>query len=313
MSNVLNAALSALWRFLCTLDDFASMPHACVAQPLPYSAVAVSMFLFGCWMLLLGAGIGALSFFSNSALARKVHDLAVDQGFPPELALWARLFGVAIGIFSLFYFAAAAFDLRVFVWMSVFGRMGVFAVVMVLAWQSARPSSYPGIDRPHNLLWFAVPDLASALVTACLVLPHPLAATVFIGGGLLVMLALGFFTFPVWLLRLAGVALKPGSWNVVLGSLLAFFGAYGIAAALSGLVPIMLAALLAHVLMLSALLLGLFLAAPRATFDGAASLWRLRAVVGALLVAAVVVTASGVHERRTRAQAAAVPAVVAGR
>jgi hypothetical protein len=61
-------------------------------------------------------------------------------------------------------------------------------------------------------------DTASAIRTLYLV---------FVSGAALVVSALALFTFPEWVVGVVGLRIKPDTWNVVVGNLFTFFGAYG--------------------------------------------------------------------------------------
>jgi hypothetical protein len=204
--------------------------------------------------------------------------MAQSAGFPAVAGVWSRLFGVAIASFGLAYFAAAAFELKQFFWMSVFGRLGVFGTCIVLAWKHGKDTKGDGAGKPHTLVLFALPDLACGTVTAMILLPHWLDRIVFLGGAALLTASVGFLTFPAWIMELVGIEAKPDTWNVVLGALLGFFGAYDIASAFLGLAPILVAAVVANILMLFALLVALSVEK-----QATQSNWRIKVIVAALL------------------------------
>jgi hypothetical protein len=264
----------------CAHVDVTSTMCATGATDPPASTGALWMFAFGAWMVLLGLAFiivpGVIGAISQATLRK----LAKETGFPSVAGVWSRLFGLAIATFGLFYFVAAAFELRQFFWMSIFGRLGVFGTCGLLAWRHQRTSAGHSTAGPHLLLWFAVPDLVGATVTAWVMLPHLLARVAFVGGAALLTAALGFFTFPAWIMQLVGVKVKPDTWNVVLGALLAFFGAYDIGSAILGLDPLLLAGIIVNIVLLTALLIELFVERTAIQAN-----WRLRAVVAGLLVA----------------------------
>jgi hypothetical protein len=230
-------------------------------------------------MVLLGLAFAAFPLVARHLSQRTLEKLSFETGFPPIAGVWSRLFGLAIGVFGLFYVIAAAFELKPFFWMSVFGRVGVFATCTLLSWTHRRGRSGQTIEGPPMLLWFAVPDLVGATITASLMLPSLLARVAFAGGITLLTGGLASFTFPSWVTRLVGLDVQPGTWNVVLGALLAFFGAYDVAAAMAALDPLLFAAMLANLVLLAALLGELV-----REHDAGKVNWQVKAVVAGLLV-----------------------------
>jgi hypothetical protein len=252
----------------------------CSVAPAPLTPVALSVLVFGGWMVLLGVAFALLPLVAKRLSPETLERLSFETGFPSVAGVWSRLFGLAIGAFGLFYFVAAAFELRPFFWMSVFGRVGVFVTCTLLSWTHRRGKSGQTIEGPPLLLWFAVPDLIGATVTASLMLPSLLARVAFVGGIALLTGGLSFFTFPDWVLRLVGLQVQPGTWNVVLGALLTFFGVYDVTAAVAALDPLIFAAMLANLLLLAALLGELL-----RERDATKTSWQVKAVVAGLLVA----------------------------
>jgi hypothetical protein len=250
----------------------------CVTD-IPYaSSAAISVFAFGIWMVVLG---GAFIIYPSVSSSPNIQKMAAFFGFPKVAGLWSRLFGAAIGSFGLFYFAGALFELRSFFWMTVFGRMGVFGVCTYLAWRHPQEVE-PSGPKPHNLLPLAAPDLVCASLTAWLLLGDYLAGVVFLCAMALLTAALGFLTFPGWIMKLVGVEAKPDTWNIILGAVMAFFAAYGMGAALFDYGPILWSAILANIILLLVLLFGLLLD-PIAKQSSV----RLKWAVAALLVVAV--------------------------
>ncbi len=190
---------------------------------------------------------------------------------------------MSLATIGFFYFAAALFELRAFFWMTVFARMVVFGLCTYLARRHREQPAGSGPAHPHTLLWFATPDLVFATITAWVMLPDYLSRVVFVGAMALFTAALGFFTFPAWILKLVGIDAKPDTWNIVLGALLACFGAYGAAAALLDFGPILWAAISSKTIMLAVLLFGLL-------FDRTStrSSPRLKGVVAVLFVATAI-------------------------
>lgn len=236
----------------CLVND--PTPQAiCRAREAPVTLVAVSMFIFGCWMLLLGAALTTGPLL-RGRWARTVQQLAALVGFPAQPGAWSKLFGVAIASFGLFYFAAALLEIRVFFWMSVFGRLGVFAVCVLLSWRH-HVRTKGGTPQPTRLLILALPDLFGSVITACLLLQTGLSRIAFVGGAFDLVLAVAFFTFPTWLMTLLAMSDSGETWNHVLGALFAFFGAYGIAAAVAGMFAIAWIAIVSRIAMCLALIL----------------------------------------------------------
>jgi len=261
---------------------------------------AILMFVFGLWMLFLGGAFVVLPLFANKQWVRVI---AKRFDFPLHERVSSILFGVAIGSFSLFYFAAGVFQIETFYWMSIFGRLGVFGTCAVLAWWHGNEDD----ASPHALLWAAVPDLAFAQATAWTLLPNYLAGVTFIGGTIYLVLALGFFTFPAWILRRLHVEAKPGSWTVVLGALLTFFGAYAIAAALLDYVPIIWASILATLAVLGTVT-GVLAAQPNETIGASSrsAKWKLVGVVFLMFAAVLLVAIGGIrHAQSNQSKSAA--------
>lgn len=244
------------------------------------------MISFGCWMLTLGA-LFLLAPFLAKGRGPRFERLARRVGFPTEPGTWSELFGVALASFGLFYFVAALLDVRVFHWMSAFGRLGVFGVCVLLSWRHDVQSGV-ATQQPRALLWFAVPDLMGGTATACLLLGSGLEWFAFLLSILDLIVALGFFTFPKWLERIVGIREKGETWNLVFGALLAFFGVYGVIASVVRLTPIVWISVVARVFIYLALL---FYSWPRKDEPAAEGEWRLRAGASALLVASVVALA----------------------
>jgi hypothetical protein len=251
----------------------------CAASAATASAPALWTFAFGVWMLVLG-----LSFIVVPTLDRGPASgfsrIAKAIGFPGVAGVWSRLFGLSVAALSLLYFVAAAFELRTFFWMSVFGRLGIFATCTLLSWNHGRKAKAKAVARPHALLWAATPDLLSATATAWVLLPDSISRVVFVGGVALLTTALGFLTFPAWIIQLVGLNVEPDTWNTVLAALLFFFGAYDLAAAILGLTPILVAAILGNTAVMLGVVIALF-CEPAARRSN----WRLKTIATALFIA----------------------------
>ena len=117
-----------------------------------------------------------------------------------------------------------------------------------------------------------------------MLLPDSISRVVFVGGVALLTTALGFLTFPAWIIQLVGLNVKPDAWNSVLGALLFFFGAYDLAAAILGLAPILVAAILGNTAVILGLVIALF-CEPAARLSN----WRLKTIATALLIAMLLV------------------------
>jgi hypothetical protein len=251
---MLNAFLIWIRHLLCsTASPGTPLDKCCDSLTEPLSDVAMSMVPFGFWMVALGSSFILLPLLGERALLQRVRNIAAASGFPREAGLWSEVFGVALASFGLFYFAAALFEVYTFFWMSVFGRLGVFAICVVLSWRHQLRFDAAGQPRPNKLLFLALPDLVFGTLTACLLLPDYLSRIVFLLGVADLVTCLGFFTFPEWLAQLFGVRAKADTWNVVLGALMAFFSIYGMAAALLAMAPIAWVAVYARILLAGAL------------------------------------------------------------
>lgn len=226
---------------LCPLCGASNATQKICSGHTDTSTSAILMFVFGIWMLLLGGTFVIVPRLGTESWRKKIRDIAGRFGFPLDVPVASLLFGVSIGSFSLFYFAAAIFQIEAFYWMSIFGRLGVFGTCAVLAWWHREGEQ----SAPHMLLWAAVPDLIFAQITAWMLLPNFLARATFVCGTSYLVAALAFFTFPGWILSRLKVGVQPSTWTVVLGVLLTFFGAYAIAAALLDYVPIVWASIVA--------------------------------------------------------------------
>lgn len=245
------------------------------------------MLVFGVWMLLLGSGFAFAAIFAKTDWAKAI---AAKFDFPIHERVATVLFGAAIGSFSLFYFAAGILRIEAFYWMSVFGRLGVFGTCAVMAWWQRDMNKSA---TPNRLLWAALPDLVFALLTAWYLLPNYLARVTFLGGTLYLVLALGFLTFPRWILSPLSLEIGHGSWTIVLGTLLTFFGAYAIAAALLDYVPIIWASILATLLVLFTVALVLaFQSNETLGAKKKAAKWRLVGLVFGLFTTVLVVAIS---------------------
>jgi hypothetical protein len=281
---------------LCPLCGASSATLRICSSPKGTSFSAILMFVFGIWMLLLGSAFVILPLFANKSWFRKIRDIAIRFGFPLEERVASILFGVSIASFSLFYFAAGVFEIQPFYWMSIFGRLGVFGTCAVLAWWHGNKDK----AAPHALLLAAVPDLGFAQATAWTLLPNYLARVTFIGGTIYLVVALGFFAFPIWILRYLRVEAKPGSWTVVLGALLTFFGAYAIAAALLDYIPIIWASIVATIAVLGTVT-GVLAAQPNETLGASSAIakWRLVGIVFLMLATVLGVAVGGLRQAQS--------------
>jgi len=252
----------------------------CAASAPTASTAALWTFAFGVWMLVLGLSFIVAPTLDRGSPSSGFGKIAKAIGFPAVAGVWSRLFGLSLAALSLLYFVAAAFELRTFFWMSVFGRLGIFATCTLLSWNHGRKATAKAVAAPHALLWAATPDLVSATATAWVLLPDSISRLAFVGGVALLTTALGFLTFPAWIIQLVGLNVKPDAWNSVLGALLFFFGAYDLAAAILGLAPILVAAILGNTAVMLGVVIALF-CEPAARRSN----WRLKTIATALFIA----------------------------
>ncbi len=188
------------------LDAF--RPAACLStlSPIPTPA-ARAEFWYAAYMVIFGLSLFTLPKKTLGAL-----------GFPDEYGPWIPLLGVAPLIIATFYATAALFDVELFFWFSVAGRIIVFLSVLYLTEGRHRASPL--------LLMVAAPDAASAIWSGMLLAPNVAAGRFFCLGVLNVIAAFSFQFFPAGTLRALGFPAKSSAWVPMTAILLWFWGLY---------------------------------------------------------------------------------------
>jgi len=241
-----------------------ALPRACALDVVPEpSGPGRAAFWYAAYMLLFG--------LSMAVMPRRVF---ARLGFPAEPGPWIPILGATPLVIATFYAVAAIFDVREFFWLSVLGRVLVFLYVVWLTFGRKLGSTL--------LLLMALPDLASALWSAALLVPTATSATLLCLGIVNLVLAVAFGLFPAGLLKMMGFPEQPSAWVPMAAILMWFWGTYEVLAVLLGLAPLYSASVVARALFgglcLLAPLVYRLRAAPfvqgfRLWFVGAAYLW----------------------------------------
>ncbi len=195
----------------------ATLPAACFrAAPPEPSGPARAAYWYAAYMLLFGLSVYAMP---RRVLGR--------LGFPSEHGPWIPILGATPLVMATFYATAAIFDVRAFFWLSVVGRVSVFLYVLFITFGRGLGSTL--------LLVMALPDLASALVSAWLLAPNePSSALLCLGIGNLTV-AVAFGLFPKGLLKALGFPEQASAWVPMVAILLWFWGTYEVLSVLLGL------------------------------------------------------------------------------
>jgi uncharacterized protein with NAD-binding domain and iron-sulfur cluster len=201
----------------------------CLTAMGPPSAAAAAQFWYAAYMALFGV---SLFFMPRKTLGQ--------LGFPAEHGPWIPILGVAPLLIASFYTVAAVFDVRLFFWLSVFGRTAVFLYVLWLTEGRHRGSPL--------LLMVAAPDLASAMWSGSLLAANALAGRLLVLGLLNVVVAFAFQFFPEGSLAALGFPRKAGAWVPMAAILLFFWGVYDVLAVVLGLQPLVLAGVVCQLL-----------------------------------------------------------------
>ncbi|HSU41344.1 MAG TPA: hypothetical protein VLJ38_17325, partial [Polyangiaceae bacterium] len=183
-------------------------PAACLSTlpPVPTPAGRAE-FWYAAYMVIFGLSLFTLPKKTLAAL-----------GFPDEYGPWIPLLGVAPLIIATFYATAALFDVELFFWFSVAGRVIVFLSVLYLTEGRHRASPL--------LLMVAAPDAASAIWSGMLLAPNVAAGRLFCLGVMNVIAAFSFQFFPAGTLRALGFPAKSSAWIPMTAILLWFWGVY---------------------------------------------------------------------------------------
>jgi hypothetical protein len=137
---------------------------------------------------------------------------------------------------ATFYATAAVFEVREFFWLSVLGRVAVFLFVLYITFARGLGSTL--------LIVMALPDLASALVSAWVLAPSRPAAAVLCLGIVDLTVAVAFGLFPKGLLKALGFPERASAWLPMVAILLWFWGSYEVLSVLLGLTPLFYASAL---------------------------------------------------------------------
>jgi uncharacterized protein with NAD-binding domain and iron-sulfur cluster len=139
-------------------------------------------------------------------------------GFPDEYGPWIPVLGAGPLLMATFYVTAALFNVTLFFWFSVVGRITVFLWVLYLTEGRHRASSL--------LLLVAVPEVAGALWSGSALAHDGAEARFFCLGVLNLLGAFAFQFFPEGTLRALGFPGKASAWVPMAGILLWFWGLY---------------------------------------------------------------------------------------
>jgi hypothetical protein len=207
-----------------------SQPLACLTHvpPVPTPAGRAE-FWYAAYMVIFGLSLFTLP---KSTLAK--------LGFPDEYGPWIPMLGVAPLIIATFYATAALFDVELFFWFSVAGRIIVFLSVLYLTEGRHRASPL--------LLSVAVPDAASAIWSGMVLAPNVAAGRFFCLGVLNVVAAFAFQFFPASTLRALGFPAKSSAWVPMTAILLWFWGVYSALAVAFHFGPLLVAGLVCQVI-----------------------------------------------------------------
>jgi hypothetical protein len=183
-------------------------PAACLV-PIPPdpSPAARAQFWYATYMVIFG-----LSLFT---MPKKT---LADLGFPDESGPWIPILAVTPLIIATFYATAAVFNLTLFFWFSVAGRILVFLSVLYLTEGRHRASPL--------LLMVAAPDAVSAIWSGMLLAPSVAAGRFLCLGVINVIGAFAFQFFPSATLRALGFPSKASAWVPMAAILLWFWGIY---------------------------------------------------------------------------------------
>jgi len=139
-------------------------------------------------------------------------------GFPDDYGPWIPILGATPLLMATFYATAALFNVTLFFWFSVAGRVVVFLSVLYLT--EGRHKGSP------LLLMVAAPEAASAIWSGMALAPDPAAGRFFCLGVLNVVGAFAFQFFPEGTLRSLGLPTKGAAWVPMAAIVLGFWGVY---------------------------------------------------------------------------------------
>jgi uncharacterized protein with NAD-binding domain and iron-sulfur cluster len=259
-SRVWDDAWLLAFRAACDLAQHSSshVPASCLVAMAPVpSAAGRAQFWYAAYLLLFGV---SLFFMPKKTLGQ--------LGFPDEYGPWIPILAVTPLIMSVFYATAAVFDVRLFFWFTVLGRIGVFLSVLFLTQGKHRGSPL--------LVLVAAPDAGSAIWSGMSLASDAAFGRYFCLGVVNLIAAFSFQFFPVATLRALGFPARISAWVPMAAILLWFWGLYSASSVAFGLTPMLLAGLVAQALF--ALFCFLAPVVYRARSEPAAPGWRLSLV-----------------------------------
>lgn len=217
------------WGFGCSVlshGGLEGLPDRCLLAdaPLP-SGPGKASYWYAAYMTLFGVSVYLMP---RKVLGR--------LGFPTEQGPWIPILGATPLVMATFYATAAVFDVREFFWLSVLGRVSVFLFVLYITFARGLGSTL--------LIVMALPDLASALVSAWLLAPARPAGAVLCLGIVDLVIAVAFGLFPKGLLKAMGFPERASAWVPMVAILLWFWGSYEALAVLLELRPLFFASAL---------------------------------------------------------------------
>jgi 15-cis-phytoene desaturase len=217
------------WGFGCWVVSHggaSSLPPRCLLldAPIP-SGPEQASYWYAAYMTLFGVSVYLMP---RKVLGR--------LGFPTEQGPWLPILGATPLVMATFYATAAVFDVREFFWLSVLGRVSVFLFVLYITFARGLGSTL--------LIVMALPDLASALVSAWLLAPTRPAGAVLCLGIVDLVIAVAFGLFPKGLLKALGFPERTSAWVPMVAILLWFWGSYEVLAVLLRLPPLFYASAL---------------------------------------------------------------------
>jgi 15-cis-phytoene desaturase len=214
------------WGFGCSVlshGGAAALPARCLLPEAPLaSGPGHASYWYAAYMTLFGVSVYGMP---RKVLGR--------LGFPTEQGPWIPILGATPLVMATFYATAAIFDVREFFWLSVLGRVSVFLFVLYITFARGLGSTL--------LIVMALPDLASALVSAWLLAPAPAAGAVLCLGIIDLTVAVAFGLFPKGLLKALGFPEGTNAWVPMVAILLWFWGSYEVLSVLLALTPLFFA------------------------------------------------------------------------
>jgi hypothetical protein len=225
-SRYFNEAWTLGWGIGCSIlshGGVAALPDRCLLPDAPPpSAPGEASYWYAAYMTLFGVSVYLMP---RKVLGR--------LGFPTEQGPWIPILGATPVVMATFYATAAIFDVREFFWLSVLGRVSVFLFVLYITFARGLGSTL--------LIVMALPDLASALVSAWLLAPARPAGAVLCLGIIDLTVAVAFGLFPKGLLKALGFPDGASAWVPMVAILLWFWGSYEVLSVLLRLEPLFFA------------------------------------------------------------------------